>query len=282
MSRSKSTRSALAIAPGVLYFAKSCFEARSVISSRVRCERIVEMRTENGSSVSATIFARAVSPSCRSPAGRYRRDRSRMRKPIRLRADAEVVKGFPCRVDRACDKDDIVGTGPGEGRIDRVADGGNGDRVRVRAERGRDLLRIVRPMGFRSTRVHTRGNRTEGRSDPGQVFVVQDPRNQERLSIGERLRHRSCERLRGGAVVGPRDQNERGRPDAFKPCTATDRRGARSDRLLGDRETPAGHLREGGDREAQVFDLERTEQRRSEFQGSERPANPDALSTKVA
>src|SRR3989442_10037683 len=161
MSRSKSTRSALAIAPGVLYFAKSCFEARSVISSRVRCERIVEMRTENGSSVSATIFARAVSLSCRSPVGRYRRERSRMMKPIRSRADAEVVKGLPRGVDRAGDEDDVVRMGRSERRIDRLADGGDGDRVRVWTERGRDLFRVVRPMGFRSTRVHPSGDRTE-------------------------------------------------------------------------------------------------------------------------
>src|SRR2546428_1095673 len=190
MRRTNATGSELALAPGLLYFAKSCLEARSVISSRVRCERIVEMRTANGSSVSATIFARAVSPSCKSPAGRYRRERSRMMKPIRLRADAEVVKGLPRGVNRARDEDDVVGTGRGERRIDRLADGGNCDRVRVRTERGRDLFRVVRPMGFRSTRVHPSSNRTEGRSDPGQVFVVQDPRDQERLSIGERLRHR--------------------------------------------------------------------------------------------
>src|SRR2546428_482592 len=192
MSRSKSARAALAIALGVRYFARSCREARSVISARVRCERIVEMRTENGSSVSATIFARAVSPSCRSPAGRYRRDRSRMRKPIRLRADAEVVKGFPCRVDRACDKDDIVGTGPGEGRIDRVADGGNGDRVRVRTERGRDLLRIVGPMGFRVPRIRTA-------REPGRAVHEGRPRFAPR---GRPVRGPSA--ARGPRGTGPR------------------------------------------------------------------------------
>src|SRR2546423_257405 len=73
-----------------------------------------------------------------------------MMKPIRLRADTEVVKSLPRGVNRARDEDDIVGTGRGERRIDRLADGGNGDRVRVRTERGRDLFRVVRPLGFRS------------------------------------------------------------------------------------------------------------------------------------
>src|SRR5207245_115465 len=96
-----------------------------------------------------------------------------MMKPIRLRADTEVVKGLPRGVNRARDEDDIVGTGRGERRIDRLADGGGGDRVRVWTERGRDLFRVVRPMGFRSTRVHPRANRTEGRPREAQVFDLE-------------------------------------------------------------------------------------------------------------
>src|SRR6266571_3109860 len=90
---------------GVSYFAKSRRDAISVFSSRVRCDRIVEMRTRNGSSRSATIFASAVPPSRRSPAGRYRPERSRMMNSIRSRADAEVLKGLPRGVDRAGDQD---------------------------------------------------------------------------------------------------------------------------------------------------------------------------------
>src|SRR5256885_17060404 len=95
MRRSRSRASAAASSAGVSYFEKSCLEATSVISSRVRWDRIVEIRTLNGSSVSATIFARAVSPVCRSPAGRYRREKSRTMKANRSRAGGEMGKGLP-------------------------------------------------------------------------------------------------------------------------------------------------------------------------------------------
>ena len=55
-----SSRGASASACGVSYDAKSRPEASSVRSSFVRCDRIVEMSTRNGSSVSAVTFARAV------------------------------------------------------------------------------------------------------------------------------------------------------------------------------------------------------------------------------
>jgi acetyl/propionyl-CoA carboxylase alpha subunit len=52
------------------YFAKRWREATSVISSRVRWDRIVPMRTLNGSSVSAVIFASAVPSPIRGSAPR--------------------------------------------------------------------------------------------------------------------------------------------------------------------------------------------------------------------
>src|SRR5205809_7407336 len=135
---------------GVSYFAKSRRDAISVLSSRVRCDRIVEMRTRNGSSRSATIFASAVPPSRRSPPGRYRRERSRMMNSIRSRADAEVLKGLPRGVDRSGDQYDVLRTRGREGRIDRLADGGHNRGLRVRTECGGDLFRIERAGGLRS------------------------------------------------------------------------------------------------------------------------------------
>src|SRR2546422_8191310 len=103
MRRTRWEGAAAASSAGVSYFEKGCLEATSVISSRVRWDRIVEIRTLNGSSVSATIFARAVSPVCRPPAGRYRWERSRTMNAIRSRADVEMVKGLPRGVDPARD-----------------------------------------------------------------------------------------------------------------------------------------------------------------------------------
>src|SRR3989475_13151326 len=121
MRRSRSRASAAASSAGVWYLEKSCLEATSAISSRVRWDRIVETRTLNGSSVSATLFARAVSPVCRSPAGRYRWERSRTMNAIRSRADVEMVKGLPRGVDRARGQDEVDRSRRFERRIDRVA-----------------------------------------------------------------------------------------------------------------------------------------------------------------
>src|SRR5256712_1706938 len=151
MSRSKSAASAAASSAAVSYFEKSCFEAISVISSRVRWDRIVEIKTLNGSSVSATIFARAVSPACRSPFGRYRRERSRTMNAIRSRADAEMVKGLPRGVNRARDQDEVVRPCRSNRGIDRLADWADDARFSIRAEGCRDILRVVCAVGLGST-----------------------------------------------------------------------------------------------------------------------------------
>src|SRR5438445_3528225 len=181
MSLSRSRTSAAAIALAVSYFAKSWRDATSVISSRVRCERIVEMRTRNGSSLSATIFARVVSPSWRSPDGRYRRVKSRRTKSSRSRADAEVLKGLPRRVDGTGDQDDVLRTRKGQGRIDRPDDGRDRGGLCVRPEGGGDLFGVERPMGLRPARVDARGEGAQGACDGGQVLVVQDSRDEDRL-----------------------------------------------------------------------------------------------------
>src|SRR5256886_3171675 len=108
MRRSRSRASAAASSAGVSSFEKSCLDATSVISSRVRWDRIVEIRTLNGSSVSPTMFERAVSAARRSPSGRYRRERSRTMNAIRSRADAEMVKGLPRGVNRGRDQEEVV------------------------------------------------------------------------------------------------------------------------------------------------------------------------------
>src|SRR6266511_371084 len=187
---------------GVSYFAKSRRDAISVFSSRVRCDRIVEMRTRNGSSRSATIFASAVPPSRRSPAGRYLRERSRMMNSMRSRADAEVLKGLPRGVDRAGDEDDLLRTRGREGRIDRLADGRHNRGLRVRAERRGDLLRVERARSLRSAREDTSGERAEGPGHRPEVFVVQDADDEDRPPAGEDLLHRSRNRDGGRTVVG--------------------------------------------------------------------------------
>src|SRR5207245_7550400 len=120
--RSTSAASAAASSAGVSYFEKSCLDAISVISSRVRWDRIVEMRTLNGSSVSATIFAKAVSPVRRSPSGRYRRERSRTIIRMRSRANAEVGKGLPRRANPTRNQDDVIDARHPDRRDDRAED----------------------------------------------------------------------------------------------------------------------------------------------------------------
>src|SRR2546425_12662888 len=124
MSRSRSAASAAASSAGVSYLENSCLEAISVISSRVRWDRIVEIKTLNGSSVSATIFARTVSPACRSPPGRYRRERTRTKNTIRSRGGAEKGKGPP------------PGGGLGRGRCGIERHGGGRGGRDVFADRG--------------------------------------------------------------------------------------------------------------------------------------------------
>src|SRR5437879_12225603 len=99
------------------------------------------MRTRNGSSRSATIFASAVSPWRRSPEGRYRLAKSRMMNGIRSRTDAEVVKGLPRRVNRSRDQDDIVGARTPNRRVDRIPDGWNRDALRMRPDHAREIGR---------------------------------------------------------------------------------------------------------------------------------------------
>src|SRR5213080_1477805 len=151
MSRSRSAASAAASSAGVSYLENSCLEAISVISSRVRWDRIVEIKTLNGSSVSATIFARAVSPACRSPPGRYRRERSRTMNAIRSQEDAEMVKGLPRRVNRARDQDEVVRPRCSERHIDCVPDRGDDTGLGIRAEGCRDVLCVIGAVGLGST-----------------------------------------------------------------------------------------------------------------------------------
>src|SRR5216117_1732764 len=159
MSRSRSAASAAASSAGVSYLENSCLEAISVISSRVRWDRIVEIKTLNGSSVSATIFARAVSPACRSPPGRYRRERSRTMNAIRSRADAEMVKGLPRGVNRARDQDQVVRARRLKRRIDRFSDRPDDEGFRIRSEGGRDFPGVIRPMRLGPTGEDAAGNR---------------------------------------------------------------------------------------------------------------------------
>src|SRR5438876_4660847 len=151
MRRSTSPRSAPASSVGSPYFEKSCLDATSVISSRVRWDRIVEIKTLKGSSVSATIFARAVSPACRSPFGRYRRERSCTMNAIRSRADAEMVKGLPRRVNRARDQDEVVRPRYSERHVDCVPDRGDDTGLGIRAEGCRDVLCVIGAGGLGST-----------------------------------------------------------------------------------------------------------------------------------
>src|SRR5438445_9490840 len=159
MSRSTSPASAAASSAGVSYVEKSGLDATSVISSRVRWDRIVEISTLNGSSVSATIFARAVSPARRPPSGRYRRERSRTMNAIRSRADAEMVKGLPRGVNRARDQDQVVRARRLKRRIDRFSDRRDEEGFRIRSEGGGDFPGVVRPMRLGPTGEHAAGNR---------------------------------------------------------------------------------------------------------------------------
>src|SRR6266704_1635796 len=182
MSRSRSAASAAASSAGVSYLENSCLEAISVISSRVRWDRIVEIRTLNGSSVSATIFAKAVSPEWRSPSGRYLRDRSRTMNRMRSRADAEVVKGLSRRVNRARDQDDVPDARPAERGVDRVSHRRDDVGFRERAEGGGDFLRVVRAVRLRPAGEHPGRNRPQDACHPREVLVVQDARDEDRLA----------------------------------------------------------------------------------------------------
>src|SRR5437879_1079360 len=166
MRRSKSPRPACALPCGVSYFANSCCDACAVISSRVLWDKIVEIRTRNGSSRSATIFARAVSPWRRSPAGRYRLAKSRMMNGIRSRTDAEVVKGLPRRVNRSRDQDDVVGARTPNRRVDRIPDGWNRDALRMQPKHASDLFAIERAVRLRAAGIHARCEGPEGRRHP--------------------------------------------------------------------------------------------------------------------
>src|SRR2546427_5865324 len=282
MSRSTSAASAAASSAGVSYFENSCLDAISVISSRVRWDKIVEIRTLNGSSVSATIFANAVSPEWRSPSGRYRRERSRTINRMRSRADAEVVKGLPRRVNRTRDQDEVVDARLPDRDIDRVADRSDGVGFREGAEGGGDFLRVVRAMGLRPAGEHTGCDRPQGRRHAPEVLVVQDAGDQDGLATGERLRHRRGQRDRSGAVVGSIDDDERGLAYDFHPGRPPNGRNPGADRLVWKRKPGRAELLKGGNRDAQVLHLERAEERRLNIDRSEGPAHPHRLTAEVA
>src|SRR6266508_3803071 len=247
---------------GVSYFAKSRRDAISVFSSRVRCDRIVEMRTRNGSSRSATIFASAVPPSRRSPPGRYRRERSRMMNSIRSRADAEVLKGLPRGVYRAGDQDDILRTRGREGRIDRLADGRYDRGLRVWAERGGDLLRIERAGGLRSARDDAPGERSEGARHRPQVLIVQDAGDEDRPAAREDLLHRSRNRDGGWPVVRPVHDDRRILADDLEAGGPPHGRDAGTNRLVAHGYPGRPKLRQGRHGDGDVLRLEGSEEGR--------------------
>src|SRR2546422_7495970 len=143
MRRWTSRTSARARAVGVAYRANSWREAISVISSRVLWERIVPMRTLNGSSVSAVIFARAVLPPASASCPRYLRPRP-ARTSSTLRA-LEMGKGLPRRVDGTRDDDEARRAREGDGAVDRLGDPRD-DRgiLHMGRERAGDRLRWIR------------------------------------------------------------------------------------------------------------------------------------------
>src|SRR2546426_7815130 len=259
MRRSGAGRSAAASSAGVSYFEKSGLEATSVISSRVRWDRIVEIRTLNGSSVSATIFARAVSPVCRSPAGRYRWERSRTMNAIRSRAAVEMVKGPPRGVERARDQDEVVRSRRFERRIDRVSHRADDTGLGIRTEGRRDVLRVVGAVGLGSTGEDAAGHRPQGGGHARQVLVVQDARDEESLATGERLGHRRPEGFGRGAVVGSVDDDERGPADDLHSRGPSNGGNPRPDRFVRNREPGRAELLEGGHGDAEILHLERAE-----------------------
>src|SRR6266498_426530 len=234
---------------GVSYFAKRRRDAISVFSSRVRCDRIVEMRTRNGSSRSATIFASAVPPSRRSPAGRYRRERSRMMNSIRSRADAEVLKGLPRGVDRAGDQDDVLG--------------------------------IERAGSLRSACEDAPGERSEGPGHRPEVLVVQDASDEDRPPPGEDLLHRDCNRDGGRPVVGSVHDDGRILANDLEAGGPPDGGDAGTDCPIAQGKPGCSKLRQGRHRDGDVFRLERPKERRAYLDRSERAAYLDVLPTRL-
>src|SRR5467141_3137480 len=123
---------------------------------------MVEMRTRNGSSRFATIFARAVSPRRNSPEGRYRAARSRMMNGIRSWMDAEVVKRLPRGVNRSRNQDNGLRTRGGDRRVHRLSDRRNRSALRVRSEGHGDLVAAQGAWGLRTARVDVGGDWPEG------------------------------------------------------------------------------------------------------------------------
>src|SRR3990172_3316860 len=104
MRERTSARGAFARVAGVRYLAKSRRLASAVRSSRVRCERIVEMSTRNGSCVSAATLARAVPGRSRKESSpRYfRRSPAITRRDFAL-SRTEGLQGLPADIDLARD-----------------------------------------------------------------------------------------------------------------------------------------------------------------------------------
>src|SRR3990172_8567308 len=281
MSRSTSSVLAEARASGVPYFAKSREDASSVRSSRVRWDRIVEMRTRNGSSVAVVIFARAVSPSRRSPEGRYRRESSRRTREAVSRASAEVVKGLPCCVDGTGDEDEVAGSRVREGSIDGSGDPGHRPHVCVASKGLRDLLRREGPMALGPRGIHAQGHGPEGGRERRQVLVGEDPDHEQEPSGGEQFLESHGEGPRGGAVMGAIHEDRRPLPHDLEARGPASPRKSLLDRAVWYSDPGFAELDEGRDRETEVFGLVGTQERGPDFELSKIPADSQGLPPEV-
>src|SRR5205809_4861385 len=144
------------------------------------------MRTLNGSSVSAVIFARAVLPAASGSVPRYLRPRPE-RTSSTLRA-LEMGKGLARRVDRSRDDEEPVAGREGDPAVHGLGDPRD-DRwvLHVGLERLRDRVRRVRSRSLR-LRDHEAGDQGAERTrERPEVLVVEDPEDEDRLLPGEQL-----------------------------------------------------------------------------------------------
>src|SRR2546422_6932996 len=144
------------------------------------------MRTLNGSSVSAVIFARAVLPPATASSPRYLRPRPE-RTSSTLRA-LEMRKGLPRGVNGTRDDDETRRPRKSDGPVHRLGDlrddDGGGHMGR---ERAGDRLRWICAGRLRLRDDEAGGERAEGLRERPKDLVADEAEDADRLLSGEQL-----------------------------------------------------------------------------------------------
>src|SRR3989442_9209935 len=101
---------------------------------------------------------------------------------IRLWTDAELVKGFPRRINGSGDQDDAVGGSSVDGGVNGIAHGRDRYALRIRSECEGDILPIECAVRLSTTGVHAGRERSGGPGHSLQSPVVQSPHDSRAFS----------------------------------------------------------------------------------------------------